>query len=83
MGMGALEDMDNGEHAGPVSSFIDHITQISLRTSPWTLSVNYVATCTEAPMHGHGPGQRARLTPSKKWDLCYKKGAGRGVYLAA
>lgn len=33
-----------------------------------------LATCTEAPMHDHGPGQRARLTPSKKVGLVLKKG---------
>lgn len=50
---------------------------------PAGLHVKHLATCTEAPMHGHGPGQRARLTPSKKVGLVLEKGGGRGVYLAA
>lgn len=45
------------------------------------------ASCTEAPMHGQGPGQRSCLTPSKTVEWLRKGGwgggAGRGVYLAA
>lgn len=84
---GVWEDLgcvEKGQHAGASSSFINPITQIPLCPSCWTRLVKHLASCTEAPMHGHGPGQRARLTPSKKVGLVLeKRGAGRGVYLAA
>lgn len=62
-------------HAGAPSSFTNQTTQISLTIHPpgFSLCGEYLATCTEAPMHGHGPGQRARLTPSKKVGLVLEK----------
>lgn len=66
--------MEKGKHAGAPSSFIDHISQITLQSILLdSTSYKHLASCTEAPMHGHGPGQRARLTPSKKVGLVLRK----------